>query len=171
MMKTIIDHLLPSTATNETIHASAVLIFFAFYFGIKTKKMFSRRGRGRLLKRNTTITKIKKLPWEDFERLCVQLFESQGWKAEGNSKKGSDGGVDIWLSRRRKRAIVQCKKYGQTRVTVQVLRELWGLKCEHEVDKVFVVTSSIFTKECFKFIHNKNIELIDGETLVKLIKK
>lgn len=103
--------------------------------------------------------------------MCIELFESQGWKAKGNSKKGSDGGIDIWMTKRRESAIVQCKRYDTTRVTVKVLREMWGLKHEHEVDRVYIVTSSVFTRECYKFIHNKNIELINGAALVNLTKE
>jgi len=133
-------------------------------------KGFSNRS---LLKRNRTLKKLKRLSWDDFELLCMELFEKNGWKVRGNSKKGADGGVDIWMSKStfksKKTAIVQCKRYEQTAVTVKVIREMYGLMHEHEVDKAYIVTTSYFTKECYKFVNEKNIELINGNTLVKMI--
>lgn len=167
----MIDDILSANATDHVIHTSAILIFFGVYFAIKTANMVKKSKKKRILKKNRSIEKIKKLSWEEFEHLCAEVFEAQGWNAKGNSKKGSDGGIDIWLTKRRESAIVQCKHYGSssTRVTVKVLREMWGLRFDKEVDKVYVVTSSIFTRECYKFIHNKNIELINGAALVKLV--
>jgi len=125
------------------------------------------------LHRNQTIKKLKKLSWEDFEHLCMELFAKRGWKVLGNEKKGADGGVDIWMKRKRLRkktsAIVQCKRYDDALVTIKVIREMYGLMYEYDVDEAYVVTSSRFTKECYKFIENKDMVLIDGETLVKMI--
>ena len=53
-----------------------------------------------MLARNKSIKKLKKLSWDDFELLCMELFEKKGWIVQGNEKKGADGGVDIWMHRR-----------------------------------------------------------------------
>jgi len=159
--------------TTDEIHSFAILILFLFYFTYKFKKYFSHLGQKSLLKRNRSIKKLKKLSWEDFELLCMELFEKQGWKVLGNEKKGADGGVDIWMKKRSLRkktsAIVQCKRYDDTLVTIKVIREMYGLMYEYDVDRAYVVTSNRFTKECYKFIEKKNIVLIDGEKLVQLI--
>ena len=103
----------------------------------------------------------------------MELFKKDGWKVKGNSKKGADGGVDIWISKStfksKTTAIVQCKRYEQTAVTVKVIREMYGLMYEYEVDKAYIVTTSYFTKECYKFVDGKEIELINGDTLVQMI--
>jgi restriction endonuclease Mrr len=39
------------------------------------------------------------------------------------------------------------------------------------VDKAFVITTSEFTKECYRFVEDKEIELINGERLVEKIKR
>ena len=104
----------------------------------------------------------------------MELFAKQGWKVLGNEKKGADGGVDIWMKKRSLTknnisAIVQCKRYDDALVTIKVVREMYGLLHEHNVDKVYIVTTSRFTKECYKFIEGKNMILINGEELVKMI--
>jgi restriction system protein len=104
----------------------------------------------------------------------MELFSTMGWKVEGNEKKGADGGVDIWMKKKSLvhsdiSAIVQCKRYKNTVVTIKVIREMYGLMHEYNVDEVYVVTTSRFTKECVTFVKDKKITLVDGEALLGLI--
>ena len=170
-MKTFINTIFPDNFTDYEIYSMGILIVFSLYFIIKTIFIYKNPGEKSLLKRNSTLEKLKRLPWDDFERLCMELFAKQGWSTTGNSKKGADGGVDIWMKKRKTKSIVQCKRYNKTRVTVKVVREMYGLMYEYKVDKAYIVTTSTFTRDCYKFVKNKNIELINGDNLVLLIKK
>jgi restriction system protein len=125
----------------------------------------------RYLKRFTRVKKLKKLEWSAFEHLCRLFFEEEGWKVKENEKKGADGGVDLWMRKRRTKAIVQCKKYEDSRVTIKVVREMYGLMYEYDVERAYIVTTSEFTKECYRFVEDKEIELINGEALVARIAK
>jgi len=91
----------------------------------------------------------------------MELFVKMGWKVTGNDKKGADGGVDIWMhkksfTKKNISAIVQCKRYDDALVTIKVIREMYGLMYEYDVDEVYVVTTSRFTKECYAFVEEKN---------------
>jgi len=135
---------------------------------------FKNLGKKSLLQRNRTLKKLKRLSWDDFELLCMELFEQNGWSVKGNDKKGADGGVDIWMHKtsiikRKRSVIVQCKRYGDAMVTIKVIREMYGLMYEYNVDEAYIVTTSRFTKECHKFVEEKNIVLIDGNKLVEMI--
>jgi restriction endonuclease Mrr len=103
----------------------------------------------------------------------MELFEKKGWKVQGNEKKGADGGVDIWMHKnsmtKKRSAIVQCKRYDEALVTIKVIREMYGLMYEYNVDEAYIITSNRFTKECYKFIEKKNIVLINGEKLLQMI--
>ena len=154
--------------TLET-RSIALLLIFLLYFLFGIRVWFKNLNKKNLLSRNKTLKKLKRLSWDDFELLCMELFENQGWKVRGNSKKGADGGVDIWMKKRKISAIVQCKRYDDGLVTIKVIREMYGLMYEYDVDEVYIVTTSRFTKECYKFIEGKNIILIDGDTLVRMI--
>ena len=155
--------------TTLEIQSIAILIIFFLYFIFKIRVFFKNLGNKSLLKRNKTLKKLKRLSWDDFELLCMELFRKKGWKVLGNEKKGADGGVDIWMKKRRRSAIVQCKRYDDAMVTIKVLREMYGLMHEYDVDEAYIVTTSRFTKECYKFIEGKNMVLIDGAALVKII--
>lgn len=162
--------------TTLQIQSIALLILFFVIFLYKAKVLFKRFKQKSLLKRNKTLKKLKRLSWDDFELLTMELFSNMGWKVLGNQKKGADGGVDIWMqktsfTKKNISAIVQCKRYDDALVTIKVIREMYGLMHEYEASEVYVVTTSRFTKDCYSFTEEKKITLIDGETLVKLIKK
>jgi len=162
-----------SNYSTIEIRSLALLLLFSFYFSWKIWFFLKHFGKQSLLKRNRTLKKLKRLSWDNFELLCMELFEQKGWKVKGNEKKGADGGVDIWMQKKslgkKTSAIVQCKRYGDALVTIKVLREMYGLMYEHDVDVAYIVTSNRFTKECYKFIEDKNMVLIDGEKLLQMI--
>ena len=162
--------------TTPQIYSFALLLFFGLWFFFLFYRLYKQFQHRSLLSRNRTLKKLKKLSWEDFECLSMELFEKLGWQVEGNSKKGADGGVDIWMKKyswmkKDTHAIVQCKRYEEALVTIKVIREMYGLMYEYEVDEVYVVTTSRFTKECYAFSKDKKITLIDGKGLVRLIEK
>lgn len=162
-------HLTTYTATEPII--VGILIFFAGYFFLTARRWVRRYAQERLLRRAKSVKRLKRMSWEAFEELCMIVFQKQGWRVLGNEKKGADGGVDLWMKRRMRRAIVQCKRYEDAMVTVKVIREMYGLMHEYDVHEVYVVTSSRFTKECYRFAKDKPIVLIDGERLVSMIRK
>jgi HJR/Mrr/RecB family endonuclease len=148
-----------------------ILILFAGYFLLKMRRWLKRYGQVKLLRRANSVKRLKKMRWDAFEELCMLLFQKEGWHVLGNEKKGADGGVDLWMKRRMKRAIVQCKRYDDAMVTIKVIREMYGLMHEYDVNEVYIVTSSRFTKECYRFSEGKPIVLIDGEKLVRMVRK
>ncbi len=160
--------------TSEQLYSLALLGFFTFLFLYKFIVIVKRFQSKSLLQKNRTLKKLKRLSWEDFELLTMEFFTKQGWSVKGNEKKGADGGVDIWMQKKswhkkNTTAIVQCKRYDDAIVTIKVIREMYGLMYEYDVDEVYVVTTSRFTKECYTFSKDKNIILIDGISLIKLI--
>ncbi|MCF6243995.1 MAG: restriction endonuclease [Sulfurovum sp.] len=162
--------------TTSEIQSITLLVLFLLYFVWKIKRITRRYKNKSLLKRNRTLKKLKRLSWDDFEVLCMQLFSKMGWSVKGNEKKGADGGVDIWMQKRsftKKNitAIVQCKRYDDALVTVKVIREMYGLMHEHGVTEAYIVTTSRFTKECYPFVEGKKMRLIDGTGLLKYIHK
>jgi len=162
-------HLMTQTTIEPII--VGILIFFVGYFLLAARRWVRQYTQERLLRRAKSVKHLKRLSWEAFEALCMIVFQKQGWKVLGNKKKGADGGVDLWMKRRMRRAIVQCKCYNDAMVTVKVIREMYGLMHEYDVHEVYIVTSSRFTKECYRFAKDKPIVLIDGEKLIGMIRK
>ena len=157
--------------TDAQLYSFAVLLLFLLLFVWKLWHFFSLSASRRYLRRHASLKRLKKLNWSEFEHLCRLLFEEEGWQVRENEKKGADGGVDLWMKKRRSVAIVQCKKYEDARVTIKVIREMYGLMYEYGADRAFVVTTSEFTKECYRFVEDKEMELLNGERLVGRIRR
>ena len=158
--------------TDIEIFSTGILcVFGILWIGYTIRFFAPLKGSKRFLKRYRTLRKLKKLSWSDFEHLCRLLFEIEGWRVQENEKAGADGGVDLWMKKRRTSAIVQCKKYEDARVSIKVIREMYGLMYEYGVDHAFVVTTSEFTKECYSFVEDKEMTLINGESLLARIRR
>ncbi|MCF6205568.1 MAG: restriction endonuclease, partial [Sulfurovum sp.] len=149
--------------SDMEIYSFGVVLVFSALFLLRVSTLLMRSPSKRYLKRFRNEKKLKRLTWGEFEHLCRLLFEAEGWRVKENEKKGADGGVDLWMKRRGTKAIVQCKKYEDARVTIKVIREMYGLMYEYDTDEAFVVTTSEFTKECYRFAEDKAITLINGE--------
>jgi len=157
--------------SDTQIYSFAILLIFGTIALFKVWRFFTLSDTKRHLKRYRSLKRLKKLTWDGFEKVCLVLFEEKGWKVKGNEIKGPDGGVDLWMKKRHTTAIVQCKKYEDAKVTVKVIREMYGLMHEYGVDQAYVVTTSDFTKECYRFAAEKEMILINGEKLVSMIRR
>jgi restriction system protein len=81
----------------------------------------------------------------------------------------ADGGVDLVLTRDRERYLVQCKHWRANNVGVPVVRELYGAMAAEGAVGGFVVTAGRFTSEAKAFASGRNVELIDGAGLDRLL--
>jgi restriction system protein len=135
--------------------------------------VFSRRRLDTLHSRAATTgttAGLGAMSWQEFERLVGEHFRWHGFSVTVLSRGGADGGVDIVLSRGRDRYLVQCKQWKARRVGVEIIRELYGVMAAERAAGGYVVTSGVFSEEAKRFAEGTEIELIDGDELVKMIK-
>lgn len=116
---------------------------------------------------------IDSLSGYEFEKLVCNLLRKMGLDAEQTPLSG-DGGVDIIAYSNeplfRGKYLIQCKRYSSS-VGEPVIRDLYGTVLGQNATKGIVVTNSFFTKQATSFADGKNIELIDGDELGKLLCK
>jgi len=67
--------------------------------------------------------------------------------------------------------LVQCKQWRAYKVSVSVVRELFGVMASQGATGGFVVTSGTFSADARSFVAGKNIELIDGPALKAMIER
>jgi len=156
------------TPYSSVVYSMGIIIFFSVGFLIKISLFFYHFRKYKLLKRKWTENKIKTMKWDKFELLCQEYFIHKGWRTKV-SNSGADGGIDIYLSKRRKKGIVQCKRYKTTPIGVSFIREFFGVMVSSGASVGFFITSSSFTKECYSFSKDKNIKLINGRDFIKLL--
>jgi restriction system protein len=118
---------------------------------------------------------IDQMNWRDFERLVAEAFRLQGYQVLETGGGGADGGVDMVLSKPkqngREKVLVQCKHWRAQRVGVDVVRELYGVMAARGAAGGIVVTSGRFTDEAHTFAEGRNVSLINGAELQKMIRR
>ncbi len=135
---------------------------------------FGRRKREGLLRDvagDSSGETVRTLNWKDFELLVGEAFRMRGLSVAETGGGGADGGIDLQLKKGGEVFLVQCKQWRAYKVSVNVVRELYGVMASQGAAGGFVVTSGVFTADAHSFAEGKNIELIDGTALNKMIEK
>ena len=133
----------------------------------------ARATRRRLtrVKSQHSLEALRKLSWEQFERLIAEFYSSQGFTVDLVGQGGRDGGVDIRLhSVGGDLVLVQCQHWKSTRVGVAVVREMVGLAVHHGASGIVIVASAGFTSDAKQFARGKPVNLVDGPRLVEMIR-
>jgi restriction system protein len=130
-----------------------------------------RKGLVAGIATSTAADALHGLSWQDFELLVGENFRQQGFTVAETGGGGADGGVDLTLRKGGEKFLVQCKQWKAFTVGVTVVRELYGVMAAQGATGGFVVTSGRFTDDAKAFADGRNIKLVDGTELTKIIKR
>jgi len=111
------------------------------------------------------------ISWQEFELLVGEAFRLQGYQVAEAGGAGPDGGVDLVLRKGGEKFLIQCKQWKAFTVGVTIVRELYGVMAANGAAGGFVVTSGRFTDDAKAFAQGRNVTLIDGPALLKLIQQ
>ena len=149
--------------------ATLLLRFFALLFCFTAVvSLYRRRRRAKLFESQTDLQSIRDLSWQDFERYVGEAYRRKGYTVE-ETGPGADGGIDLIARKNGETLLVQCKRYTKKKVSVTIARELFGLVHAHGATSGVLVTSGAFTPDALAFAEQTQLELVDGEGLVRLI--
>ncbi|MCZ2104915.1 MAG: restriction endonuclease [Burkholderiales bacterium] len=109
--------------------------------------------------------------WQEFELLVGEAYRQQGYRVTEIGGGGSDGGVDLVLTKGGKKFFVQCKQWKAYNVGVATVRELYGVMAAQGATGGFVVTSGRFTEDAQAFAQGRNVQLVDGDRLRAMIQR
>ncbi len=135
---------------------------------------FGRRKRQRLITDVATDKKgsaLRNMSWREFEMLVGEAFRMKGFVVTETGGGGSDGGIDLELRKDNELFLVQCKQWRAYKVSVNIVRELFGVMAAQGATGGFVVTSGVFTSDARHFAEGRNITLIDGAELQSMIEQ
>ncbi|HEY1768981.1 MAG TPA: restriction endonuclease [Chthoniobacterales bacterium] len=155
--------LAPAAATI----APLVAIFFLALSVISAIRSWRNRA---VVEKQTGLDSLRSLPWKNFEDLLAEAYRRQGYRVEERLGGGPDGGVDLVLGRDRMVTLVQCKRWRGKPVSVQTVRELFGVLHDRHADGAKLVATTRFTSEATAFAAGKPIELVDQDALLSLIR-
>lgn len=115
------------------------------------------------------------MSWREFEMLVGEGFRLQGYRVVETGGGGADGGVDLVLSKPGtnggEKFLVQCKQWRAYKVGVDVVRELYGVMAARGATGGFVVSSGRFTDGAVSFASGRNVTLVDGPKLRRLLQE
>ena len=114
---------------------------------------------------------FSKMTGYEFEDYISALLTNMGFNVS-QTGYSHDGGIDLLAVYEKPifsgKYIIQCKNYtglvGQPEV-----RDLFGVVMSENANKGILITPSDYTEQAYMFAQNKNIELINGTVLHKLI--
>lgn len=135
---------------------------------------WKRRKRAILFERatsNPAADNLDNMSWQEFEILVGGSFRQQGYRVMETGGYGADGGVDLVLTKDNEKFLVQCKQWKAYKVSVEVVRELYGVMAAKGAAGGMVVTSGRFTDPAIEFAQGRNIKLINGIELHAMIHK
>ncbi|MGB9130079.1 MAG: restriction endonuclease, partial [Thiobacillus sp.] len=113
---------------------------------------------------------LNDMSWQQFEALVGEAFRRKGYAVTETGGGGADGGIDLALKKEGETFLVQCKQWKAFKVSVNTVRELYGVMAAEGATGGYVVTSGVFTDEARAFAAGRNIELLDGKALHTLIR-
>ncbi len=109
------------------------------------------------------------MSWQQFELVVGEWFRTQGYTVVEQGGRGADGGVDLRLTKEDEQFIVQCKQWRASKVGVTIVRELYGVMAAEGATGGFVITTGRFTGDAVAFTTGRNLQLIDGAQLARII--
>ena len=133
----------------------------------------ARRKRTTLVRevgRGDAADALHGMSWREFEMLVGEAFRLQGYAVVETGGGGADGGVDLELRKDRELHLVQCKQWKAYTVGVSVVRELFGVMAARGAVGGYVVTSGRFTDDARSFAEGRNIRLVEGAALLRMIR-
>lgn len=114
---------------------------------------------------------LNDMTWQEFELLVGEAFRLQGYQVAEHGGAAPDGGVDLLARKGNETFLVQCKQWRAMKVSVEVVRELYGVMAARGAAGGFVVTSGRFTDDAVAFANGRNLHLIDGPKLFALLQQ
>lgn len=119
---------------------------------------------------------LYKIKPRQFEELIAEILASYGWQIQ-LTPPVKDGGYDIFaiskeiLSGVKTSWIIECKKYSpENKVSIDIVRALYGIKSNLRIANALIATTSYFTKGANDFKASRyDIELKDYESILEWI--
>ena len=166
----ISDAVLPAVLRGVATAGQYVLLV-GFLFGalVSAWKARKRTGLAARASADPSTSTLNHMNWREFELVVGEAFRRRGYKVTERGGGGPDGGVDLVIRQGSEATVVQCKQYRATQVGVAIVRELFGAMTAEGASGGMVVSLGSFTRDAQAFASGRNIQLVTGSELQKLL--
>lgn len=119
--------------------------------------------------KNYQLSEIDAMSGEKFEHYFANLLRKSNYQRVKVTQYQGDQGIDVLAHNDDRKIGYQCKRYKRN-VGNRAVQEAHAGKSYYELDEVYVVTNSYFTKPAKELAHKTGVHLIDRDELYKIIK-
>lgn len=109
------------------------------------------------------------LEQSDFDLLVGELYRRKGYEVQISGGIGSDGGSDLCLRKDDEIVLVQCRQWGNWKVSAPSVQEFMETLGQGNANRGIFVTTGEYTDEARLLAQGQRIELVDGKLLNKMI--
>lgn len=162
--------LLPAVLPAPLVNGGLVLLITFVLLAISAVSGVRSLSGRLLLDSQTSLASLRELPWKRFEDVIAEAYRRRGYHVEEMLGSGADGGVDLRLRKNGNLVVVQCKRWKGKPVSVQVVRELYGVMIDQRASAAKLVATTTFTADAVAFAKGKPIELVDSKVLLRLVR-
>jgi len=162
--------MLPSVLPSALVKGGLVGIITFGLLAISAISALRSLKNSSLLDAQTGLDSLRDLPWKRFEDVLAEAYRRQGYHVVEMLGSGADDGVDLLLRRDGHVVVVQCKRWRGKPVSVQVVRELYGVMIDQRASAAKIVATTSFTPDAVAFAKGKPIELVDSKALLRLVR-
>jgi len=113
-------------------------------------------------------SEFNSLTGQEFEELLISHFNSIGYKAEQTAVSGDFGADIIVITPNESRVAIQCKRF-KAKVNLKAVQEVIGSMGHYACDFGIVITNSSYLNSAIKLAASNDIELWDGDALLKFL--
>ncbi|MED1089737.1 restriction endonuclease [Bacillus paramycoides] len=147
------------------------LLLIVFLIGMVTRspKVTPKIIRTQRIEKTATRSTLEVMDPREFEYFVADLFRNLGYKVQVTSGS-NDGGKDIILRKGKEMKLVEVKRYTKSSIGRPFIQKLHSAIVDADAVGGYFVTLSNFNKNARQYAANKNIELIDGDALINMIK-
>jgi restriction system protein len=142
------------------ITGTLVLLFIGSYLVVFIRDVLWDRKL-----KKSGILQIDAMTGREFEEYLRVLFFERGYRVRLTKKTG-DYGVDLILSSKNRKIIVQAKRYKKN-VGIKAVQEISAAKNHYQADECWVVTNSHFTDPARNLAKSNQVRLVDRPLLMK----
>lgn len=151
--------------------ATLVMIFLTVGIGFGAIFLSDESFSGIFRKRInvSSLEELRRLDPYQFEKVVGDYYRDCGYVVH-QTRRSNDGGKDLVMYKNGQTYFVEVKRYGKSHpVDRPLIQKLVGA-CHPNNAKGIFVTTSRFTKGAIDEAHRSNIELIDGDQFIRLLK-
>lgn len=161
--------------SSEEIYAVLLkmLILLTFVLAVVWIMVFivKRNRRNYFYKQQEKISDLQAMHPKDFEEYLSEMYRRLGYSSKTTSY-GKDHGIDVIIQKDGKKYAIQAKRYNNKNyVGEPEVRNFFGSYADSDYTSGFFITTSFFSRAAIEWSKNRNITLIDGGALQKMMSK